>query len=140
MAKMFEQRITSLWKYPTRLLMEVAKISYNASFFLCERFVRDFLLHRFPWELQAGKDRTGIIAALVLSASGASDLEIVDDYARCALLFVQALEWNAALYDVILCFWGSVLGQLMIASKSAISCNKSCDGSVIMAKQHIHNS
>lgn len=35
-------------------------------------------------DAQAGKDRTGIIAALVLSCTGASDLQIVNDYARCA--------------------------------------------------------
>lgn len=33
--------------------------------------------------MQAGKDRTGIIAALVLACSGASDVQIVEDYARC---------------------------------------------------------
>lgn len=33
--------------------------------------------------VQAGKDRTGIIAALVLKCAGASDLQVVNDYARC---------------------------------------------------------
>jgi hypothetical protein len=31
-----------------------------------------------------GKDRTGLLAALVLSCCGASDDEIVSDYMRCA--------------------------------------------------------
>lgn len=32
-----------------------------------------------------GKDRTGLIAALILAACGASDIEIISDYARCGL-------------------------------------------------------
>ncbi len=32
--------------------------------------------------MQAGKDRTGIIAALVLACSGASDEQIIEDYAK----------------------------------------------------------
>ena len=32
-----------------------------------------------------GKDRTGLIAALILAACGASDIEIISDYARYIL-------------------------------------------------------
>ena len=35
--------------------------------------------------MQAGKDRTGVIAALVLACTGATELQIVDDYARSVL-------------------------------------------------------
>uniref|UniRef100_A0A7S3VR57 Tyrosine specific protein phosphatases domain-containing protein n=1 Tax=Dunaliella tertiolecta TaxID=3047 RepID=A0A7S3VR57_DUNTE len=40
---------------------------------------------------KAGKDRTGIIAALVLACSGATDLQIVDDYARSDAFHAVAL-------------------------------------------------
>lgn len=33
-----------------------------------------------------GKDRTGLVAALILAACGASDAEIVSDYARFVVL------------------------------------------------------
>ena len=35
---------------------------------------------------QIGKDRTGLLAAMVLTCCGASVDEIVTDYARCATL------------------------------------------------------
>ena len=38
-----------------------------------------------------GKDRTGLLAAMVLSCCGASDDEIVSDYMRCAGSFPSAI-------------------------------------------------
>lgn len=35
--------------------------------------------------VQIGKDRTGLIGALILAVCGASDIEIISDYARCAI-------------------------------------------------------
>ncbi|KAF5833059.1 protein-tyrosine phosphatase-like protein [Dunaliella salina] len=40
---------------------------------------------------KAGKDRTGIIAALVLACSGATDLQVVEDYARSDAYHAVAL-------------------------------------------------
>ena len=34
--------------------------------------------------VQIGKDRTGLIGALILAVCGATDIEIISDYARCA--------------------------------------------------------
>lgn len=33
--------------------------------------------------VQIGKDRTGLIGALILAVCGATDIEIISDYARC---------------------------------------------------------
>jgi protein-tyrosine phosphatase len=43
-----------------------------------------------------GKDRTGIIAALVLAACGATEQEIVADYQRCRL----CSNWHAAVWVI----------------------------------------
>ena len=42
-----------------------------------------------------GKDRTGLLAALVLSCCGATDDEIVSDFMRSGALFTPSLWWLA---------------------------------------------
>ncbi|HEV8296605.1 MAG TPA: tyrosine-protein phosphatase [Acidimicrobiales bacterium] len=44
----------------------------------------------------AGKDRTGVVAALMLSAIGVADDAIAADYARSAAAMPQLLEWYRA--------------------------------------------
>src|SRR5690606_8815017 len=41
----------------------------------------------------AGKDRTGLVAALVLSSVGVPDDVVVDDYARSRAAMTQLVEW-----------------------------------------------
>lgn len=41
----------------------------------------------------AGKDRTGVIAALLLASAGVSDDEIADDYSTSAAAMAKLVEW-----------------------------------------------
>lgn len=40
--------------------------------------------HSVMFYCKAGKDRTGIVAALLLSVAGASEEQIIEDYHMCA--------------------------------------------------------
>ena len=40
--------------------------------------------HAVLFFCRAGKDRTGLVAAAVLAVAGASEQQIIEDYARCA--------------------------------------------------------
>ena len=59
-----------------------------------------------------GKDRTGLMAALVLSACGVSEDDIVADYVRCGVVCAPEVAcWGAGLGE------GTALAFLQLASQ-----------------------
>lgn len=52
--------------------------------------------------VQIGKDRTGLIGALVLAVCGATDIEIISDYARCGLACTTEASLSTALPHTVI--------------------------------------
>ena len=44
----------------------------------------------------AGKDRTGVLAAVILSLLGVADVDVAEDYGLSALAMVKLVEWQRA--------------------------------------------
>jgi protein tyrosine/serine phosphatase len=57
--------------------------------------VADRNRHPIAWYCAAGKDRTGVIAALVLSLCGVSDEDIVEDYSLSANVYAEMNDHQA---------------------------------------------
>jgi protein tyrosine/serine phosphatase len=57
--------------------------------------IADRSRHPIAWYCAAGKDRTGVIAALVLSLCGVSDEDIVEDYALSANVYAEMNDHTA---------------------------------------------
>jgi protein tyrosine/serine phosphatase len=57
--------------------------------------ISDRSRHPIAWYCAAGKDRTGVIAALVLSLCGVSDEDIVEDYALSANVYAEMNDHKA---------------------------------------------
>jgi protein tyrosine/serine phosphatase len=57
--------------------------------------VADRKRHPIAWYCAAGKDRTGVIAALVLSLCGVSDEDIVEDYSLSANVYAEMNDHQA---------------------------------------------
>lgn len=57
--------------------------------------VADRNRHPIAWYCAAGKDRTGVIAALILSLCGVSDEDIVEDYALSANVYAEMNDHKA---------------------------------------------
>jgi protein tyrosine/serine phosphatase len=57
--------------------------------------VADRSRHPIAWYCAAGKDRTGVIAAIVLSLCGISDEDIVEDYSLSANVYAEMSDHTA---------------------------------------------
>lgn len=57
--------------------------------------VADRTRHPIAWYCAAGKDRTGLIAALILSLCGVSDEDIVEDYSLSANVYAEMNDHTA---------------------------------------------
>ena len=65
-------------------LLQVRDQDYSRRLVECLRFVAEAANHPLVFHCAAGKDRTGVLAACLLSVLGVGDRDIVEDYTRSA--------------------------------------------------------
>jgi protein-tyrosine phosphatase len=91
-------------------------VSGNEQFAEALRIVADPRSQPAVFHCAAGKDRTGILAALVLSLLGVPDGDVVADYALSTTAIARMIEWVTATDPEGAARWGQSVPPIMLTA------------------------